>query len=487
MGINKKILLLLSAAFFVVAPLVFAGGSKESTTTGTGSSQGPVTLTVFGEAGQNTLAVKWMEPIAAKRGIKINIVGVPFTSVYQKLKTEFVSGTGAYDMVIFFPAYLGDFAGNGYIQPLDQYFPIHDPKMSDVVPAYRLLYCTYGGKTYALAYDGDILNLYYLKHIFANPQEQAAFKARYGRDLTVPNTWNDLIQVAQFFTRKKGEQLAGKTLDQNVYGFGLLGARGFAYAWWSNIFASLGGVYFNQSLKPEINSKIGVEALQLLIKLKQFAPPDTMSMGYEELKDAYLQGRLATMIQWSDVWKKANDPAVSKIVNDAGIAQMPGVRQPDGSIFFRAAAPVGRVIGIPVTAKHPKDAFWLASELSLDMGLKSVSSAETGEDPYRISQFDSPQAFEKFGTLPEAKQYLAVVKDNLSHMFPDLNIPGSADYLDALDIAVTSAESGAESPQAALDKAAARWNEISQQLGQQKQTQIYNTMLQSWKELGYFK
>lgn len=486
MHISRKMLLIVSAALLVVAQATFAGGSKESSTS-TSTTGGNVTLTVFGEAGQNTVPVEWMKPLAEKQGINIQIVGVPFTSVYQKLKTEFVSGTGAYDMVIFFPAYLGDFAGNGYLQPLNQYFSIHDPKMDDVVPAYRQLYCTYDGKTYALAYDGDILNLYYLKSIFSNSAEQAAFKAKYGRDLTVPKTWNDLLQVAQFLTRKKGETLAGKTLDHNVYGFGLLGARGFAYAWWSNIFASLGGVYFDENLKPEINSAIGVKALDMLIQLKQYAPPDTMSMGYEQLKDAYLQGRLATMIQWSDVWKKANDPSVSKIVHDAGIAQMPGVRLPNGTINYRAAAPVSRVIGIPTTAKHPKQAFWLASELSLDMGLRSVSSSETGEDPYRISQFDSPQAFEKFGTLPEAKQYLSVVRDNLSHMFPDLNIPGSADYLDALDIAVTSALSGAATPQAALDTAAARWNQISEQLGKQKQTQIYDTMLQSWKALGFWK
>ena len=143
---SKKMLLILSATLLIVAQVAIAGGSKESTSKTT-AANGKITLTVFGEAGQNTLPVEWMKPIAAKRGINIQVVGVPFTSVYQKLKTEFVSGTGAYDMVIFFPAYLGDFAGNGYLQPLNKYFPIHNPKMDDVVRAYRLLYCTYDGKT----------------------------------------------------------------------------------------------------------------------------------------------------------------------------------------------------------------------------------------------------------------------------------------------------------------------------------------------------
>jgi len=446
-----------------------------------------VTLTVYGDQGQNLTPVEWLKPLAAAKGINLEIVGVPFTAVYEKLKTEFVGGTGAYDVVIFYPAYMGEFAEFGYIQPLDGLFSIHNPKMDDVVPAYRDLYDMYNGKTYALPYDGDILNLYYMQHIFSDAGEKAAFKAKFGQELAVPKTWDDLAKVAQFFTRKKGEKLAGKTLDQDFYGFAFLGARGFAYAWWGNIFGSLGGAYFDKNMKPQINAAAGVEALNIQKKLKEFCPPDVMNYGYTELMNAYLQGRVATMIQWSDVWKKANDPKLSKIVHDAGISQMPGVRQPDGSIYFRASAPVGRVIAIPTTTKHPKEAFWVASMLSLDLGIRSVTSNDTGEDPYRISQFDNTQAFEKFGSTAEAKNYLAVVKDNLNHIFPDINIPGSAEYLDALDVAVTSALSGASDSAAALNTAAASWDKITQSLDPARQKKIYNAMLEAWKKHGFWK
>jgi multiple sugar transport system substrate-binding protein len=446
-----------------------------------------VTITVYGDQGQNLQPVEWLKAQAAAKNIDIQVVGVPFTSVYEKLKTEFVGGTGAYDVVIFYPDYVGEFAEFQYLQPLDGLFSVHDPKMEDVVPAYRDLYCTYSGKTYALPYDGDILNLYFVQDIFTNAGEKAAFKKKYGKELSVPKTWDDLYNVAEFFTRTKGQKLAGKTLDQNYYGFAFLGARGFAYAWWANIFASMGGSYFDRDLKPQINSKAGIDALTLQKKLMAFCPPDVMNMGYEELKNAYLQGRVAMMVQWSDVWKKANDPKLSKIVHNAGISQMPGVKQPDGSIYFRAAAPVGRVIGIPTTTKHPKEAFWVASMLSLDLSLRSVTSNETGEDPYRISHMNSPQAFEKFGSLAEAKGYLAVVGDNLNHVFPDVNIPGSAEYLDALDIAVTSALSGSGDIASQLNNCATTWDKISQTLDRDHQKKIYNAMIEIWKKYGFWK
>ncbi len=472
---TKKLLLILGAVLLIAALPVF--------------SQTKVTITVYGDEGQNLTPVEWMKPLAAARGITIDVVGVPFTSVYEKLKTEFVGGTGAYDMVIFYPAYLGEFAEFGYLQPLDPLFSIHDPKMGDVIPAYRDLYDMYNGKTYALPYDGDILNLYYVKSIFNNAAEKAAFKAKYGQNLTVPRTWDDLAKVAQFFTRKKGEKLAGKTLDQDFYGFAFLGARGFAYAWWGNVFGSLGGAYFDRNMKPQINTQAGIDAINILKNLEPYCPPDVMSFGYTELMNAYLQSRVATMIQWSDVWKKANDPkfATKFILHNAGVSQVPGVKQADGSIYFRAAAPVGRVIAIPTTSKHPKEAFWLASMLSNDESIKAVTSNDTGEDPYRISHFKNIKAFEKFGSYADAKEYLDVVGDNLNHIFPDINIPGSADYLDALDVAVTSALSGTADAKSALDTAAATWDKITNNLDPAKQKKIYNAMLEMWKKHGFLK
>jgi multiple sugar transport system substrate-binding protein len=470
---KRKFLLVLAALALVAAQASF--------------SQAKVTVTVYGDQGQNLQPVEWLKADAAARGINIEIVGVPFTSVYEKLKTEFVGGTGAYDVVIFYPAYLGEFAEFGYLQPLEPLFSGHDPKMDDVVPAYRDLYDMYNGKTYALPYDGDILNLYFVQDIFTNASEKAAFKSKYGQELAVPRTWDDLYKVAQFFTRKKGEKLAGKTLDQDYYGFAFLGARGFAYAWWGNIFGSMGGAYFDRNMKPQINAKAGVDALTFQKKLMAYCPPDVMNFGYEELKNAYLQGRVAMMVQWSDVWKKANDPKLSKIVHNAGIAQMPGVKQADGSIYYRAAAPVGRIIAIPTTTKHPKEAFWVASMLSLDYGLRNVTSNDTGEDPYRISQIENPKAFEKFGSTAEAKNYLAVVKDNLNHIFPDINIPGSAEYLDALDVAVTSALSGTADVTGAQNTAAKSWDKITQSLDANRQKKIYNAMLEMWKKHGFWK
>jgi multiple sugar transport system substrate-binding protein len=481
---SKKSYLLIAVALLLATTPLFANGQGEAEA---GADDGTVTLAVYGDQGHNLVPFEWIREEAAERGIQLEVVGVPFTEVYEKLKTEFVGQTGAYDVVVFYPAYLGEFADFGYLRPLDEFFSMHDPELDDIVPAYRDLYMQYDDQTYALPYDGDVLNFYYRTDIFEHPDEQAAFEAEYGRPLEVPETWDETIEVAEFFTRSEGEMLAGEELDQDFYGFAFLGARGFAYAWWLNIYGSLGGVYFDRDLNPQINSEIGVEATEILLELKQYSPPDVMSMGYEELRNAYLQGRVGTMVQWSDVWKKANDPDLSVIVGDAKVAPMPGTRQPDGSIEFRAAAPVGRVIGIPASSEHAEEAYWVAWKLTTDISTETVSTSETGLDPYRQSHVENAEAFQEFGTTEQAQEYLDVVMTNLNHVYPDLNIPGSAEYLDALDIAVTRAVSGDADPQAALDRAANEWNEISETLGRDRQRQIYNNILDIWEQYGFWE
>ncbi len=73
-----------------------------------------------------------------------------------------------------------------------------------------------------------------------------------------------------------------------------------------------------------------------------------------------------------------------------------------------------------------------------------------------------------------------------NHIFPDINIPGSAQYLDALDVAVTSALSGSDAA-GALNTAADTWNNITQSLDAGRQKKIYNAMLEMWKKHGFWK
>ncbi|MEA4884144.1 MAG: extracellular solute-binding protein [Clostridia bacterium] len=445
-----------------------------------------VKITVFGDAGHNLKPFDWYKDnIKNEFGIIIDeVVGVPFTSVYEKLKTEFIGQTGAYDLVIFYPAFLGEFAGLGYLTQLDTYAKKYDPKLDDISTGVRELNCKYGGKLYALPYDGDVLNLYYRKDLFVNATEKANFKKQFGYELKVPDTWDQFNDIAKFFTRKKGETLAGQALKEDFYGSAELAARGFSYAWWLARFGSLGGVYFDENMKPMINTDKGVKALDLMKTSIKYSPPDVMAYGYEELKNAYLDGKVAMMVQWSDVQKKAQDPAESKIVNKSGIALMPGIKTGD-KIVRSAPMPVGRVLAVPKSARNPEAAYAVARYLSVETSLHDVSTSETGLDPYRKSHVANPKAFAALlGTEEAAKDYLAVVGENLENAFPEINLPGAGNYQDVLDLYINKALSGEMSSKAALDAAAKEWEQITKKLGAEKQKELYQKTVETWKALG---
>src|ERR1700733_525322 len=146
-----------------------------------------VTVTVVGDAGQNMESFNKYADDFTKAGITIKQVGATFTGLYDKLKTDFVAGSGDYDMVIFYPSYIGDFAGNGYLAPLDEYMKktpaaVWDPKMDAEEPPYREVYCKWEGKTYALPYDGDARALKYPKELESNADENEAFQKEDARE-----------------------------------------------------------------------------------------------------------------------------------------------------------------------------------------------------------------------------------------------------------------------------------------------------------------
>ena len=66
---------------------------------------------------------------------------------------------------------------------------------------------------------GDALGWTYRKDWFAKPELQAEFKAKHGRDLAAPKTWDELKEVAEFF---QGREIDGK----NVYGAAIFTERG---------------------------------------------------------------------------------------------------------------------------------------------------------------------------------------------------------------------------------------------------------------------
>ena len=86
----------------------------------------------------------------ALTGATVNIITVPNSELYQKVLTDAVSGTNAYDGYLFAPAWIVDFAPAGLIEDLTPYVRrISDLEWDDVAPFFRD-FNSYNGKVYSI-------------------------------------------------------------------------------------------------------------------------------------------------------------------------------------------------------------------------------------------------------------------------------------------------------------------------------------------------
>jgi multiple sugar transport system substrate-binding protein len=449
---------------------------------------GGVTVTVVGDAGHNLGPYDFWADDFAAMGINIEIIEVPFAGVYEVEKTEFIAQTGAFDVVTFYPAYIGDFASNGHIMPLDGFMEqepaaVWDPNQDDVLAPFRELYNKWAGETFALTIDGDVLVMMYRQDLFEHPDEQAAFQEQYGRELRPPETWDEWLEVGEFFTRSAGETLAGETLEDDFFGLAEYGQRGFSWAWYMNRAASAGVTYFDAEMNPVINSPESIAALQNMVDSLQYAPPDVLNFGYDQLRDLFIKGRAAMVVQWTDVPKKAADPEQSSVVGKVAVGRVPGTLVGD-EVIHRSMMPVGRVVGIAADSDNPEAAYCVAKHVAYNRSIEDVSTSLTGLDPYRTSQLDNPEAFAPLMGQENAEAYLAGLTVALADGFPEIFIPGAAQYTDALDLHVNKALAGEESPEDALNAVAAEWDEITDKLGRDSQIAIWQQALESYRALG---
>ena len=428
-----------------------------------------VTLSIECDAGQNEAPFRWnAAAIEQKFGFGTKILSLPFVGQYEKLVTELTSRSSAYDLLVFPPYFLGDFAALGFLKELDPYFHLLDPKLADYLPVYSDPVIKRNGKTYALMYDGDLLQVSYRSDLFNDPNEQKAFKSKYGHDLAPPATWDEYMHVAEFFHR-----------PPKLYGTAFYAQRGFCYAWFVNIFAGLGGHWFEKGMKPGINTEIGVKALQMLVDMKKFAPPNILQIDYPTLNQVFLDGSTAIVVQWDDLPLKVENPAMSKVVGKAGFAACPQ----------RSYMPYSRVMAVSAFSKHPEETYKMAAYMQQpEVGITYVYDPDCGEDPYRESDLN-PAAVKNHEGKPTmsaaaAKNYVDAIRAGLKAGYPELSIPGAPRYIDILDLYVNQALAGTLPPKAALDAAASEWASITSAEDPQSQEAAYTAWIDSFKKVG---
>lgn len=423
------------------------------------------TLTLSIHAGH--FAIPWQQraPIIKQRfGIDIKVVGIGVGDMYKKQLLELTSGTGAFDILMYNPAWLGDYAP--FLQPLDELMQKFPVDWDDIVSGFRKWHSTFGGKIYGLVMDGDVLLMYYRKDLFDDAKNKAAFRQQFGYNLAPPQTWQQLADVAKFF----------RNPQKNFYGYADQLKRGRAFYWYLLRYFSYCGpnaqLFDPQTMKPRINDACAVQALSEMKDLVALQPPGVLNWEWDEVFNAFMKGRVAVSIHWPDEGKRVAE--LEKAVPGAkmGFAHIPGVKK-GNTVVWRSTAAGGWLLGVTKASRNVEAAWQVVRFYeSKEESLKLVIDPNTGQDFFRISHFASPQV-----ARLAPKEYLTVYKQAIEALYPELRIPSSFEYTDVLDRQIQLAFTGQLTPKAALDAAAAEWEKLTNARGRDKQLAAYKAAM----------
>jgi multiple sugar transport system substrate-binding protein len=228
-------------------------------------------------------------------GIKVTVVQEPWGSFGDRFFTEMAAGGDAWDMVVGDSQWIGQGATQGHYVDLTD-FMVSNGINTSVTPATLQYYGEYpaGSGTYwAYPTEGDADGWAYRMDLFEDPTNMADFQAQYGYALAVPETYAQMMDIAQFFTRPE-EGLYGVAIyTQRDYDAITMGFENMMFSW--------GGAWqaADNTVEGVINSPAVVEALQYYRDLYDCCQvPGLSNAFYTETNDAMIGGQAAMIMNY---------------------------------------------------------------------------------------------------------------------------------------------------------------------------------------------
>jgi multiple sugar transport system substrate-binding protein len=424
-------------------------------------------------------------------GASVEFIEIPFAEIFGTLMTSFQAGSDDYDVVIVLPTWLGDMAGGGFLEPLDDRIEGDDViDWDDVLPVCQDI-VSWEAETFIMPMDCDLFMAYYNAEALADGEHQDAFESEYGYALEPPQTWEQYRDIAEYFQQDEEIFGAMESMSRDTQTF------------WTGLSRMIGYVsqgegwelFFDpDDMTPLIDSPGHVQALEDWLEITELGPPDILEFDVGDIRQQFPFGEAALALDWASIGMIPGDREQQELV---GFAQIPGPEEvydhgsgdweeldEPNQVPFMAANGWGAAIP---EASSNKDAAWeliryLSSpQVSLELvSMRDNFGPATGYQPFRESHFEDLEGWvESEWEEDVAEEYLDETYSSLTADFvqPDLRIPGAFEYLDALDAGLTDALAGRTSPEEALSEVAEQWDQITDENDRDEQLRLYRASI----------
>jgi len=356
------------------------------------------TINLLMEGVPDTFFVKDLLPEFEKAsGIKVQFEVVNYAEMHAKLLPQLMGKKGAYDAIVVDNYWAGEFPAGGWLIPLDGLVKkTPSIQLDKYVPSMLDMVGYYQGKLYMIPFYNYTMLLFYREDMMKDPKLQKEYKAKYGKDLAIPDNLKDYVELCAFMTRDTNKD---KKID--VYGASMMGLKPDPISMeFSNYLFSLGGDYYDRTTwKSIINNDIGVEAAQLYTRnMKKNGPPGAPAYGFDEAIQLFNQGKAFSIITFWMFYVDMRDPQKSKAAGKVGLSNMPGGSNLNGGWGW----------AIPKSSPN-KDAAWkfITWVESFEIAKKR---ALQGGAPTRSDVFADPDVAAKYPWYPKVAEILKTAK-----------------------------------------------------------------------------
>jgi multiple sugar transport system substrate-binding protein len=380
----------------------------------------------------------------------------------------------------------------------------------------------WGEQTYAVPLGSPVFVCFYRSDLFE----------RFNR--RPPQTWVEYQALVEFFAgQMKSKATATASLHfpaleplAKGWAGNVLLARAAAYAKHRDYYSTL---FDKDSLEPRIASEPFVRALTELVATAKLGPKAQLDCAPSDVRREFFAGHAAMALSWPTAADSmapprepsgaaratAGSPAGTSAAPSAvpasavpasavpasavpaaasvGFVELPGSldvfnprdrqwlsRKPDDEPHVPLLAVAGRMGSVVRGTSAADAAFELLVWLAGKEWSTQVSTASSATTLFRRSQLKQPERWVESGMSPAAAaQYAVAAAQSFSRsswLFA-ARLPGHEQYMAALDDAVRGAIANSVTPEAALAKAATRWQEITDRLGRAEQHAAYSRSL----------
>jgi len=424
------------------------------------------------------LVTRFSRAWAAQNGVRVE--PIPYNTA--------AGPATAADAWIIEAAALSRWASAGRLCPLPETTKALGPTNSydwgDLLPLYRSLLLQHAGQTYAVPLRDETLLCFYRTDLLRDPNEQQAFKEKYGRVLGPPATWDEFVEVAEFFNGRRSDRagVAPGSLPALPAEPAALAREFYAIAA-PHVVRTVGEgaqkappseefltFQFDYATgQPNISAPGFVRALQLMQKLQQFRAARSASDPAEDFRAGHALLCLAGPASIA----RCSAPD-SQVRDKFDVCRLPGSRRIfrgkqeqvlDTSVNYAPYLDGGWLGVVPVAGQHGDAAFELLRELSSPATSREiVADPVWGGGPTRRSHFSRAEDWYAFGLGTQATEGLRETVRRTVDPLPvnpalRLRVPDQGELQAILVEEIRPVLQKGGDAQQALDTSVRRWRE----------------------------